>query len=212
MTKNKTPSISTGNVPRGHTDGAVVLVRRAWSNFVVRTVISIAYICCTLAIQQQQIQTLSVVIADLSSGLEALKENENGSHTSNEDHSSYVQVASQSTPNQVLPNQPVKSAASAPRSKYDRKFNLVFFGIEENPNGIYFIKHLLQDHKAIVSTLKSLANVSICDSTRLGKYNSSLTRPKHIIVKFNGANYVSNILSKRSKLAQLAPLFRLSLI
>ena len=50
----------------------------------------------------------------------------------------------------------------------------------------------------------SLANVSIRDSTTLGKYNSSLTRPRSILVKFNEADDISNILSKRSKVAQLS--------
>ena len=49
---------------------------------------------CTLAIQQQQIHSLSAVFADLRAELKVLKENGNGAHTTNKDHSSYVQVTS----------------------------------------------------------------------------------------------------------------------
>ena len=46
-------------------------------------------LCCTLAIQQQEIRSVSAVIADLSSELKALKKNQNWQSylVTNEDHS-----------------------------------------------------------------------------------------------------------------------------
>ena len=119
-------------------------------------------------------------------------------------------TASQIVQHDVIANQPRIKATPTTKaqSQYDRKFNLVFYGVEECPKGTHFTDRFIRDRRALMSILQSmdpsLTKVSIRDITRMGKYtttrSSQYNRP--LLVKFNEAGNVSDILAKRQNLAR----------
>lgn len=86
---------------------------------------------------------------------------------------------------------------------FQRKFNLVIFGLQESEKGTK--KHLRnrQDIKAageLLSWLDPVVTTSlITDSVRLGRYSEKNTRP--LLVKLTRSNDVQSILMARKKLA-----------
>lgn len=102
----------------------------------------------------------------------------------------------------------VADPSATPKSKSikqsiynDRKFNLVFFGLDECPKGTARAERLSRDEGAIVHSIQkrvpSFNSVSIRDCFRLGKYVESSSRPRPILATLNKATDVSLILSKR---------------
>ena len=57
-------------------------------------------------------------------------------------------------------------------TSYERKFNLVVYGLSESPEGTSKHTRLLNDLQKAVSTLSSIdSDNSVCDCFRLGKYS-----------------------------------------
>ena len=86
--------------------------------------------------------------------------------------------------------------ASSP--DYDRKFNLILQGIDECPPGTDLKTRLSQDvekvSRALSSLVSSIDSTSIRDLFRLGKYDSSHTRPRPLLIKMVRATYVYAVL------------------
>ncbi len=106
----------------------------------------------------------------------------------------------------------VKSKIPNPSKIYssdrkDRKFNVIVYGINEQPKGSPRHKRLVQDSTSIAGILAKIDSTipehSIQDCTRLGKYSDSSCRP--IRVKMSRSCEVSSILSLRFKLRELSP-------
>lgn len=80
---------------------------------------------------------------------------------------------------------------------YDRRCNLVMFGIEES--ALY--KRTMQEIDLVTTVLKELddniENRCIIDCVRLGKFDRGNARPRPILVKLNRPADVLSILSKR---------------
>lgn len=86
----------------------------------------------------------------------------------------------------------------------DRKFNIVVFGIPENPKGTHWTTRALRDLNSAASTLSNIENTisshSIRDCYRLGKFSESSKRPRPLLIKLSRSHDVTTILSKRSSL------------
>lgn len=86
----------------------------------------------------------------------------------------------------------------------DRKFNAVFYGIEEPSAGT--VKSARQSHdldkllNIFTDIGLSLSAASIKDYHRLGKFKQSANRPRPILVKFLRAFEASLVLSKKGSL------------
>ena len=105
--------------------------------------------------------------------------------------------SSRSPPEPPTRNKPHLSSDS---SNANRKYNIVIYGVDENPECTSRHLRLSKYMESVTSTLQSLdpkvTEHSICDSFRLGKYDSTRHRP--LLVKLAS---VSNILANRAKLA-----------
>ena len=90
----------------------------------------------------------------------------------------------------------------------DRKFNVVVFGVSECVSGTSRKQRWISDLNNISDLFSqsaaSIPKSSITDCHRLGKYSSSSTRPRPILVNFSSCNVVMEILSSR---ASFAPYF-----
>ena len=99
----------------------------------------------------------------------------------------------------------IASSAAVFHNQSDRKFNVVLYGISENPKGtkksLRQIRHF-ESVSSIVNAVDSgISGHSIRDCTRLGKFSESHTRPRPILVKLNCKRDVISILTNRTKLA-----------
>ena len=125
----------------------------------------------------------------------------NATIRSSQDHT----PPSQSPPLQLLPvhsSQTSQSSTSMPRHTSDRRFNIVLFGIPESPQGSS--RHIrwrndFDRASQIVSNVEQESDhrSSIRDCHRLGKYISSKSRPRPLLVFLNSTADVNNILSHR---------------
>ena len=125
--------------------------------------------------------------------------------------SSYAHVVSHTD----SPSQP---NASGPQAKshvsstnQDRKFNLVLYGLPEHPKGTPRNERISEDHDSVLSSLQQLIptfdEYHIRDCFRLGKFNDVSSRPCPVLVKFNCASDVVNILAKYRSLSSNARRF-----
>ena len=91
----------------------------------------------------------------------------------------------------------------------DRKYNLVFYGIEECQKGTPKFQRSINDTKAVLNITKIIdpdfSEHSLCDCSRLGRFNVSHNRP--ILVKFSRSRDVVSLLSNRYKLASTKGFF-----
>ena len=91
-----------------------------------------------------------------------------------------------------------------PPSITDRKYNVVFYGLNESPADTPRsdrLKHDIDNILTILSGIDStLTSASIKDFYRLGKYKQTATRPRPILAKFLRAFEASLVLSKKGSL------------
>lgn len=127
------------------------------------------------------------------------------SHLDTTRHISYAEVASVSSgrASHVSSNHKSKSRYGLGRSaSLDRRYNVVVSGIPECSDGISPHQRWSSDVNQISALFakSSLAiqPSSILDCHRLGRFSSSNTRPRQILVYFNSCTVVMDILSKRS--------------
>ena len=85
-----------------------------------------------------------------------------------------------------------------------RKFNAVIYGIPECNSGTTRLERLKQDFCKVFDTCSAIVPHNnpgnfICDTVCLGKYSSDSSRPRPVLVKFNSAVYVSNLLNNKNQ-------------
>ena len=99
----------------------------------------------------------------------------------------------------------IASSAAVFHNQSDRKFNVVLYGISENPKGTKKSLRQIRDFESVSSIVNAvdsdISGHSIRDCTRLGKFSESHTRPRPILVKLNCKRDVISILTNRTKLA-----------
>ena len=173
-------------------------------------------LCCSnsqlrkeLTQQGKELQSLKATVLQLSqevSQLRALTQNPTPTTPATPaPNLSYSNIIKQApNPSAETPAKKVPST-TAPGKKFDRKFNIVIYGIKENPEHTNRHARLAKDLESVITITNSLvpgvAKGSVRDCTRLGRYNSSRDRP--LLVKFNCAHEASSILANRSKLKTL---------
>ena len=95
--------------------------------------------------------------------------------------------------------------SSKTSTKLDRKFNLVFYGIEESPSNTARSERLKVELSGILGVINNIISKidanSIKDYHRLGKYNPNRSKPRPILVKFLRSADVTSILFEKSNLA-----------
>ena len=143
------------------------------------------------SITNQSVQVLSDEISHLKSKLES-------------DSSSQVEQVANT--NSIAGNKKLTQVPSSKTStKLDRKFNLVFYSIEESPPNTVRSERLKAELSRILDVINNLvSNIdasSIKDYHRLGKYNPNRSKPRPILVKFLRSADVTSILFEKSYLA-----------
>lgn len=160
--------------------------------------------------QDKQLQQLTASLDNLTSQLSSISgeikdlkicstpaANTSQSTTKSTQFQSHITVPSVSP---ALSSPSSARPAISPLSS-DTKFNLVFYGISESPQGTPYTERLdkdFQEVNTIISSLNSTLLSSVRDCSRLGKYNSSTTRP--LLVKFNSRQSIHSILKLSSQL------------
>ena len=177
------------------------------------------YCCphCKLQSTVKELNSLKAEFTHLKSALEALsdrqqqkdsserEQNNLQTHASNQSNSPITSSPSESVlyptePRPAIRHPPVQSTHGT-----DRKFNLVIYGIQENPtrtprhlrstNDLTKCLHILNDIHPGMSTNP------VRDCTRLGKFTENSPRPRPILLTFVTSIDVVNILSNQKKLS-----------
>ena len=155
-----------------------------------------------------RLTTLEALVQDLQKQLRALQETTPKPAIA-EPRSSCTQHEFQNQQNDTarrydMNQHPIPFSPTVQRSRADRKFNLIVYGIKEHPKGTR--KHLrsVNDTTAVISILKSIhssvTEFSIRDCFRLGKYSELRHRP--LLVTLSRSNDVLSILANRRQLSQ----------
>ena len=102
-------------------------------------------------------------------------------------------------------HQSSRSETHLSHSHKERKFNVVFSGLAECPQGTPRSVRFLQDLSKIEKVLSDINISNSChhirDCFRLGKYNSDRSRPRPLLVTFSRVSDVQALLSKRGDLS-----------
>ena len=98
-----------------------------------------------------------------------------------------------------------KTSVSTNRHTTDeRKYNIIVYGVPENPHGTHWTTRASKDLNtvsSIISTIdSSITTNSIRDCYRLGKYSETNKRPRPVLVRLHRSHDAQIILSKRSSL------------
>ena len=100
------------------------------------------------------------------------------------------------------------ATVSKPLPIFDKKFNLVVYGITEHPPKTNRQTRLNKDLECLLTCFSKIDNkidsFAIKDYFRLGKYDSSRPRPRPLLVKFLRSADVNTLLQNRSKLTSLS--------
>lgn len=113
---------------------------------------------------------------------------------------SYASVAAQNT-------HPNKTQAAYGSRNSERRFNMVVYGIPENPEGTLRTQRLENDLKECSNIIKTVCTATsadpIVDCQRLGKYSKSEERSRPILLHLARALDVTRIMSNRKNLVSM---------
>ena len=111
---------------------------------------------------------------------------------------------SQANSNAMDVDTPSSGTVSKPLSISDKKFNVVVYGTTEHPPKTNRQTRLNKDLECLLTCFSEIDNKidssAIKDFFRLGKYVSSSSRPRPLLVKFLRSADVNTLLQNRSKL------------
>ena len=177
--------------------------------------------CCFKAQKDEQVKSLMSTVEILKAEIDALKacfrppaESDAGRVHSGPPsvldggrnvRSSYSFVV-KSGVSPTVPSVPKISANIIPStsSNYERKYNVVLYGLDECPSGLTRSGRLESDLTNISNIFSELDSSiqpqSISDCYRLGKYLRDASRPRPILVKFVRVADISRIFANRRKL------------
>ena len=128
-------------------------------------------------------------IAHLKSEVHSLKSNMTNPLSINDSVNDPTNVTSIASHSLASPQ-----SNSMSNKSHDKKLNLVFHGILECPAGTSFNARMDNDYNAVLSAIGSDDQSLIRDCIRLGKFQSSNSNPRPILVKFNNMKTVHSIL------------------
>lgn len=166
------------------------------------------YICphCKLNAYQEEINNLKGTIKSLTDELTHLKSKEESTYSAVAAASDEQDPATSHSVDQPLSSSKVTKPDTKPPAGIlpgDRKFNIVMFGITENPPDTRRpdrIKYDMTNCLNIITKLNPEINSqSIRDCLRLGKYKQSTSRPRPVLLKLNRSLDVTGVLSNRDQ-------------
>ena len=149
-------------------------------------------------------EKLSTSVADLNSRLVQFKNQLTSVASQPTAKGTQMSTVTPQSPS-AMSNQPAPVSKSPVSNNFtDRKFNVVVYGIQENPTGTPRHDRTKTDMNSCVNILKKasddISELSIRDCLRLGKFNSSRIKPRPLLVKLSCAFDVVTILTNRSKI------------
>ena len=151
---------------------------------------------CIISSQNQEITNLKTKlkevildIAHLKSEIHSLKSNMTNPLSINDSVNDPTNVTSIASHSLASPQ-----SNSMSNKSHDKKLNLVFHGIPECPAGTSFNARMDNDYNAVLSAIGSDDQSLIRDCIHLGKFQSSNSNPRPILVKFNNMKTVHSIL------------------
>jgi len=158
-----------------------------------------------------EIQAQKVEIENLMSSITVLQTNLNDLRRKLE----LVTQPPQASTSQPAHTSNVPTASNIPSSAYpsttnnERKFNIVVYGVAENPQNTNRKQRMKNDMEKVMEALSEtdidIEPSDIKDLYRLGKYDQNSERPRPLLVKFLRSNTAVDILSSKSKLE--APIY-----
>jgi hypothetical protein len=97
------------------------------------------------------------------------------------------------------------SAAAHSQVSQDRKYNVIMFGVPEQPQGTPRMERCRSEFKEVSSILLNVElesdhHSTICDCHRIGRYNPNADRSRPMLVSLSSTADVRNILSLRRSL------------
>ena len=179
------------------------------------------YLCpyCSNNHYKKEVNELKELVKSLTDRLSTLEQQSCSADSASITDSALNQASDQPSSNQLnQSNPPAKPTAhqsgtlvakkhptNLPDNPVDRKFNLVIYGIKENPKGTQRRARTKLDIEACVQVLKQadddISVQSVRDCIRLGKFNPSGTRPRPLLVKLTRIFDVDTVLYNRSNIS-----------
>ena len=173
---------------------------------------------CHLTLQEQQLLELKLTIDGLKKEVTDLKAdisqpNEvSRSQNINKESQPATQLASSShktpdtgnTQQQAATTMKSNKPGGEDKTREDRKFNIVIYGIQECSKGTPRNERLAHDLDKVTNLVtqgeNSVSPLSIRDLLRLGKYHDQSKNPRPILVKLNRTMDVTTLLTKARSL------------
>jgi len=149
-------------------------------------------------------ETLSSTVSDLNSRLEQISnqlKQHPATHQQLAMQSSEANSQNQRSDPATVPTS--NALTNVHKHSADRKFNVVIYGVKENPTGTARSTRAKSDIESCVQILKQTNDEinyqSIRDCIRLGRFDSSRPRPRPLLVKLSRVFDVTTVLYNRSK-------------
>lgn len=155
---------------------------------------------CRVLTQSKEILYLKEQIKILTNklGEQSSHSPESSTHTDVEPSSNQAH----DKPNNAISKNQTVNPPKAPQMVSDKRFNVVVYGIEESPPNTSKETRQNQDLENLLSVLSnidpSLNSSCIQDFFRLGKFSTSNSRPRPLLVKFLRIFEANLVLSKRT--------------
>ena len=179
------------------------------------------YLCpyCSNNHYKKEVNELEELVKSLTDRLSILEQQSCSADSASVTDSALNQASDQPSSNQLnQSNPPAKPTAhqsatlvakkhptNLPDNPVDWKFNLVIYGIKENPKGTQTRARTKLDIEACVQVLKQadddISVQSVRDCICLGKFNPSGTRPRPLLVKLTRIFDVDTVLYNRSNIS-----------
>ena len=170
--------------------------------------------CCFKAHKEKQVASLLSTVESLKEEINALKAATAATastiNSSNTGSGERLSLPSSSPRHPTSSEEPAlhkyqsgecPSQSFSGASNPDKKFNVVLYGMDECPSGMFKSARLEADLNKVVQVFasvdSSIQSPSIKDCFRLGKFSSSQSRPRPVLVKFVRIADVTTILSKK---------------
>lgn len=171
---------------------------------------------CMLKAQSHEIQQLKATVKILTDKLEAVKSNRSqqsdgdlnappsslGSDGDNQQITAQRPLSNSDIPRQTSQtiSQPFFPQRKKSNDTFDRRYNVVVYGIEESSSKLSKTNRTQSDLEKVVSILPNVNSSSIKDLHRLGKFKLAQERPRPIIVKFLRALDAKAVLSDHNNI------------
>ena len=169
---------------------------------------------CQLAAQGTKISSLEAVVVALQTELSQLKSTigktdnlPQAASLSSPSSQTRLPTYASITSNDTQPRQPKQPSRTARRPKFERKFNVVIYGIKECAQGTPMYVRTRNDQQAATKIVQDLcadiSEQSIRDCSRLGRYNPEKQTCRPLVITLARSCDTTAILVNRRKLSEM---------